>query len=93
MATNQREMWFEVIKSWCKNLFGGVAHTAAPLHIQMALDLLVADAANRTIGVSSKTIQGVVVDSYTEEAFSSQVRSILKNDRRMFYSAADMALL
>jgi hypothetical protein len=83
MATNQREMWYEQIKSWCNNTFDGVDVDSAPLEVQKALDILIADDANRSYGKSSKTVQGVVVDSYTTEGFSSLVRSILYKHRSM----------
>jgi len=85
MATNQREMWYEVIKSWCNNDFGGADVNSAPVNVQKALDIMVADDANRTYAKSSKTVQGVVVDNYTEEALSGLVRSILYKERKMVW--------
>jgi len=85
MATNQREMWYEVIKSWCNNTFEGVEVDSAPSDVQKALDIIIADDANRSYGKSDKTVQGVVVDSYTPEAFSGLVRSILYKRRKMVW--------
>ena len=85
MATNQREMWYEVIKSWCNNTFDGADVVSAPLDVQKALDILVLQDANRSYGKSDSTVQGVLVESYTAESFPSTVRSILYQYRSMVW--------
>jgi hypothetical protein len=83
MATNQRTMWFDAIKSWCNNDFDGVDVDSAPLEVQKALDILLDTDANKSYGKSNVTMQGVVVESYTSDSLSPLVRSLLKKHRSM----------
>ncbi len=82
MAINQREMWYEVIKSWCNNTFDGVDVDLAPLDVQKCLDILITTDANKSYGKSSATVQGVLVESFTPESLPPIVRSILSATHR-----------
>lgn len=85
MAFSQRDMWYEAVKSWCNNDFSGVDIDSAPLEVIKAVDIMVAEDSNRSYGKTSKTIQGVVVESYNAEAMPKVVKQMLYRYRKMVW--------
>lgn len=84
---NVREGWTEVVKSYLNNSkYTDMQYDELPRNIQLAVDELVKDNANRTTGVTTKTINNIVQESYTAEAFSPLVKQLLAHDRSMVLS-------
>lgn len=73
-----------VVAEYCNQLTWIVdGYDNLPLTVQVAVRDLQRDYANRTTGVSSKTSQGIVVESYTSDDFSAKVKILLQPYRSM----------
>ena len=84
MATlSQKGYAIAFVKDWCNNDFGGVVDDDLPPTILYAVGKMLEGSANKRAGVNSKTAQGLVVESYTPEALSSEIRSMLIPYRKM----------
>ena len=76
-------MWIDFCKEYCNNDFDGVVDDDLPLTVLKAVDKLIMSEANRVNGVSSKTNQNIVVESYTSETIPHDIRTMLQPYRKM----------
>lgn len=80
---DQKSIWIDFCKEYCNNDFEGVGDELLPLSLLKAVDKLIMSEANRVNGVSSKSTQGIVVESYTAETIPKDVKTLLVPYRKM----------
>jgi len=83
MATSQYSIWVSFCKEYCNNDFSGVTDDLLPHNVVKAVDKLLTAEANRVQGVSSKTAENIVVESYTEETIPMDVKILLAPFKKM----------